>query len=181
MAKRRRKARKVHGIAGGKRRTHKRRYHGIAGTKHRSRVRRYHGGIGKFDVVGLATDIVGVGVGAVGGSFIASKLPIKNAKLKALIPIVLGLGLGMTKFGRGRVAKSAAGGMIAVGTLSLVKQFFPTLPMLTGADDAESVAGAIAALPSEEQALLGMVVNGEVVDGVEQYGYVDAPLSPDNV
>lgn len=180
MAKRKksRKARKISGIAGAKRTSKKaRRYHG---GKIR-RARRYSGA-SKLDIIGLATDIVGVGVGAVGGSFIAQKVPVKNAKLKAIIPIALGLGLGMTKFGRGRIAKSAAGGMIAVGTLSLVKQFFPTVPLLTGADDAEGVAGAIAALPDEEKALLGYVVNGEAGEVVESelMGVQDAPLSPDN-
>lgn len=186
MAKRRksRKARKYHGLPVAGRRTRKkaRRYHGIEGRR-RSRARRYHGA-GKLNIVGLATEIVGLGAGAVGGSFVAQKLPIANAKIKALIPIALGLGLGMTKFGRSNIAKAAAGGMIAVGTLSLVKQFFPTVPLLTGADDAETVAGAIDALPDEEKALLGYVVSGEdgeTVETPETYGYIDAPLSPDNV
>jgi len=187
MAKRKksRKARKYSGIpvAGAKRRTSKsRRYHGIEGRR-KTRARRYHGAA-KLNIVGLVTDIVGVGAGAVGGSFIAQKIPVKNAKIKALIPIALGLGLGMTKFGRGNLAKSIAGGMIAVGTLSLVKQFFPAVPLLTGAEDAESVAGAIDNLPADERALLGMVVqgeDGEVMESPETYGYIDAPLSPDNI
>lgn len=181
MAKRRksRKARKYHGIpVAGKRRSRKsRRYHGFEG---RRKARRYHGGA-RLNIIGLATDIVGLGVGAVGGSFIAQKVPVPNAKIKALIPIALGLGLGMTKFGRSSIAKAAAGGMIAVGTLSLVKQFFPTVPLLTGADSAETVAGAIDALPAEEKALLGYVVNGSddfSVEAPEQYGYIEAPLSP---
>lgn len=180
MAKRKksRKTRKYHGlpVAGRKTRRKARRYHGAARTR---RARRYHGA-GKFNVVALATDIIGVGVGAVGASFIAQKIPVSNAKIKALIPIVLGLGLGMTKFGQSSIAKAAAGGMIAVGTLSLVKQFFPTVPMLTGADDAETIAGAIDALPDEEKALLGMVVSGEGEEYPEVSGYIEAPLSPDN-
>lgn len=181
MAKRKkaRKARKISGgmIAGAKRKVSRkaRRYHG---GKVR-RARRYSGA-SKMDIIGLATDIVAVGAGAVGASFIANKVPVKNAKIKAMIPIALGLGLGLTKFGKSRAAKSAAGGMVAVGTLSLVKQFFPTVPLLTGADDAEGVAGAIAALPDEERALLGYVVNGETAEA-ELMGVEDAPLSPDSV
>lgn len=186
MAKRkRRKATKIHGmIAGKSRRRRSRRMHGLEGRKSR-RVRRYHGGGGsKLNIVALGTEIVGVGVGAVAGSFIAGKIPVPNPKLKAFIPIALGVGLGMTKFGRSPMIKSALAGSIAVGTLALVKSFFPTLPMLTGADDAESVMGAIDNLPDEERALLGMVVSGEVSEGsmegeegVETYGVVDAPLS----
>lgn len=188
MAKRKsRKAKKMHGFEGKARRS--RRYHGLAGGKKHRRARRYHGAP-KMDIMGFATDIISVGAGAVGASFIAQKVPVANAKIKALIPIALGLGIGLTKFGRNRMAKSAAGGMIAVGTLSLVKQFFPTVPLLSGADDAETVAGAIDALPEEEKALLGMVVSG--VDGAviegdddapETYGVgvLDAPLSPDNM
>lgn len=188
MAKRKsRKAKKMHGFEGKARRS--RRYHGLAGGKKHRRARRYHGAP-KMDIMGFATDIISVGAGAVGASFIAQKVPVANAKIKALIPIALGLGIGLTKFGRNRMAKSAAGGMIAVGTLSLVKQFFPTVPLLSGADDAETVAGAIDALPEEEKALLGYVVNGVdgmVVEGdnddVETYGVgvLDAPLSPDNM
>ena len=188
MAKRKsRKAKKYHGLEGkARRRSHK--YHGIAGGKKHRRARRYHGAP-KIDIMGFATDIISVGAGAVGASFIAQKIPVANAKIKALIPIALGLGIGMTKLGRNRMAKSAAGGMIAVGTLSLVKQFFPTVPLLSGADDAETVAGAIDALPDEEKALLGYVVSGvdgEVIQGesdVETYGVgvMDAPLSPDNM
>lgn len=185
MAKRKksRKARRKYSglpVAGRRTRKKVRRYHGAAKAR---RARRYHGAA-KLNIVGLATDIIGVGMGAVGGSFIAQKVPVSNGKIKAIIPIALGLGLGMTKYGRSSIAKAAAGGMIAVGTLSLVKQFFPTLPLLTGADDAEGVAGAIEALPDEEMALLGYVVSGENYEGVdstETYGYVEAPLSPDNI
>lgn len=190
MAKRKsRKAKRYHGFEGKARRTRKAsRYHGLAGGKKSRRARRYHGAP-KADILGFATDIISVGAGAVGASFVAQKIPVANAKIKALIPIALGLGIGLTKFGRNRMAKSAAGGMIAVGTLSLVKQFFPTVPLLSGADDAETVAGAIDALPDEEKALLGYVVSGvdgEVINGeddVETYGVgvLDAPLSPDSI
>jgi hypothetical protein len=179
MAKRRksRKSHKVHGMLAGRKHSRKaRRYHGIEGRRTR-RARRYHGAA-RLNIVGLATDIIGIGAGAVGGSFLAQKLPITNGKIKALIPIALGLGIGMTKFGRKEIVKSLAGGMIAVGTLSLVKQFFPTVPLLTGNDDAEAVAGAIDQLPAEEKALLGYVVSGADGEESETYGYEEAPLSP---
>ena len=180
MARRRtHKRRKTHAVAGalaGRRRSHKKYSGALAGTRRRRHSARRYSGISKFDVVGIATDMVGVGVGAVGGSFITSKLPITNAKLKALVPIVIGIGIGMTKLGRNRFVKSALAGSIAVGTLSLVKQFFPSVPLLTGADDAASVAGAIDNLADEEKAMLGYVLNGDG-SGVETYG-TEAPLSP---
>jgi hypothetical protein len=178
-----RKARKIHGMAG-KSRRHSRRVSGLVVSGRRTRrARRYHGSTAgrKLNVAALTTEIVGVGAGAVAGSFIANKVPGVNAKMKAFIPIALGVGIGMTKYGRSPIVKSALAGSIAVGTLALVKAFFPTLPLLTGTDDAESVMGVIDNLPDEEKALLGMVVNpemeGEDDTGVETYGVVDAPLS----
>lgn len=158
-------------------------------TRHAKRRTRRHarlGGIGKLNVMETVTDVAGLAAGAIGASYVAKMVPVKNAKIQALIPLALGIGLEMTKFGRGKMGKAVAGGAIAVGTLSLVKQFFPTMPLLSGAEDAESVAGAIDALPDEERAMLGLSVQGAYEDGMsgegetEYYG-VDAPLNPSNV
>ena len=188
MAAKKRKHQKKHKIHGGE-------LLGKSHRKHHRKSRRYHGAImaGKLDIAGTVQDLAGVAAGAVGSSFVAGMIPVKSAKIKAVVPIALGLFLGMSKFGKSRIMKSAATGALAVGTLSLVKQFFPTLPLLSGADDAVSVAGAIDALKPEERAMLGLAVNGEAMEGevdgdfegevdgdVETYG-VDAALSPANI
>ena len=179
-------------MSGRKRKHHRkaRKSYGFEGVRKHHRARRHHRrlrgdfGIGKVDIMGTAQDVAGLAVGAVGSSFVANMIPIKDAKIKAIVPIALGIGLGMTKFARGRLLKGAAAGAIAVGTLSLVKQFFPTLPLLSGAEDAASVAGAIDALNAEEKALLGLAVDGEGMEGFQTFGseaenYVgDASLSP---
>ena len=201
MGRKRRRSRKAKkglfgGFEGAKRRTHRRRRHtlrGEFGRRRRSR-RRYSGGLlagGKINPVEIATDIVGLGAGAVGASFIAKMVPVKDARLKAAIAIALGLGIGATKLGRNRIMKSLAGGAIAVGSLSLVKALAPQLPLLSGVEDAVSAAGAIDALPPEEKALLGMTVEGEIegeyegydeTSGIGDLGYsIAAPLDASNV
>lgn len=161
----------VHGSTGSKKvRRHRRRSHGLAG------------GLGRLNIMSTVGDMAGLAAGAVGASYVAKMVPVANAKVKALVPIALGLGLGMTRFGRGKMGKAASEGAIAVGTLALVKSFFPTLPLLSGADDAEGVAGAIDALPSEEKALLGLTVQGDGMGfDTDMAGVIDAPLSPSNV
>jgi hypothetical protein len=188
------------GLSMARKRHHKKRHYsgGFEGKRKHYRKRRYHGigGMlagGRLDLMGTAQDVGGLAAGAVGSSFVAKMVPVKDARIQAIIPIVLSIVIGMTKLGRSRIMKAAATGALAVGTLSLVKQFFPTLPLLSGAEDAESVAGAIDALPVEERAMLGLAVEGspdadfqegeagDAISEVETYGVMDAPLSPASI
>jgi hypothetical protein len=94
----------------------------------------FGGGAGK-GIMALLMNGLAAGAGAIGGAFAAGKLPIANPKLKALVPIALGIGLGMTKFGRKPIMQSVSLGLVAGGTLALVRQFAPQLPMLAGDDE----------------------------------------------
>lgn len=137
MAKRRSRKRRT------TRKASRRRYMGVDIAGGRKRVRRsrrrvrYMGGFGgkSKGIMALVMNGVAAGAGAIGGAFAAGKLPIANPKLKALVPIALGIGLGMTKFGKKPVMQSVSLGLIAGGTLALVRQFAPNLPMLAGDDD----------------------------------------------
>jgi hypothetical protein len=143
-----------------------RRYHGeFMGRRHRRSHRRYHGGfmgIRMPNIMSIVTEVGGVAGGAVGSSFVANMVPIANPKIKALIPLALGIVLSNSKLGKSGFGKGIALGSIAVGTISLVKQFAPQLPLLTG--DAE-VYGMLAS--PEERPMLGSTIEGD--DG--QYGY----------
>lgn len=106
-------------------------------AKKSRRVTRYSGILptNKKDFIKpLINSGVAVG-GAIAGSMIANKLPVANAKLKAGIPILAGLVLGMSKFGRKEIVQNLASGMMIAGGLALVRQLAPTLPLLAGEND----------------------------------------------
>jgi hypothetical protein len=149
--RRSRKARRVHGFEGRKRRS--RRYRGFEG---RRRTRRYHGAGGtRLNVMGIGTDVVGIGAGAVAGSAVAKLVPIADPRIKAAVPLILGIILSTMKFARSRIMQAVATGSVAVGTISLVKQFLPQIPMLAGAASAEDIIASVNQLPAEEKAMLG--------------------------
>lgn len=60
-------------------------------------------------------EVVGIGAGAIGAGFITSKLPIANPKIKAAVPIVVGLLLSGKTGAMGNIGK----GMIAAGAQQL--------------------------------------------------------------
>jgi hypothetical protein len=160
-------------IMAGKKRHHKRKAasskktYGFEGTRRRSKKRRvsHHvshvlsgAGKGGFDAGGIAVDLAGLLAGAIGLSFVAGMIPLKNAKLKTLIPIAAGiLGLSMPKLSRNRFINRAALGSLAIGGYSLTKQMVPALPLMGATDTAEGIGYAIQQLPAEEQAILGLL------------------------
>ena len=72
------------------------------------------------------------GIAAIAGSMAANKIPVANTKVKAAIPLALGVGLGMSKLGRNPKGMAAALGLSIAGALALVNQFKPGLTTLAG-------------------------------------------------
>jgi hypothetical protein len=104
--------------------------------------------------------------GAVVSSFGSNKLPIKNAKIRALIPIGIGLAAMLSPFGKNRIVRAAALGSTTVGLFSLLRSLVPALPLLSGEESAETIAAAIDRLPEEEKAILGITDQSpETADG----------------
>jgi hypothetical protein len=136
---------KMHGFEGGKK-----------GKKVHHKVTHYVSGAG-FDPAGLAVDLAGLLAGAIGLSFVASLVPIKDAKMKTAIPILAGiLGLSLPKLSKHRFINRAALGSLSIGGYSLVKQFLPQIPLMGATDTAEGIGYAIDNLPPEEKAILGI-------------------------
>lgn len=132
-----------------------------------------HGAGAGFDAGGIAVDIAGLLAGAIGLSFVAGMIPIKNAKLKTLIPLVAGVvGLSMPKLAKNRFINRAALGGLAIGGYSLTKQLAPGMPLMGATDTAEGIGYAIQQLPAEEQAILGLLPDySEQYSGEEQNEY----------
>lgn len=138
-----------------------RRHYGFEGKARRTRrsrrsVRRFSGArIGGVNVMGIGTDVVGMAGGAVAGSAVAKFVPIADPRIKALIPLLLGIVLSSMKFAKSRIMQAVATGSTAVGVISLVRQFLPNVPMLAGAASAEDIIASVNQLPPEEKAMLG--------------------------
>lgn len=122
-----------------------------------------HGAPGGFNAGSLAVDIAGLLAGAIGVSFAASMIPVKDAKIKALIPIALGLvGLSMPKLSKNHFINRAALGSLAIGGYTLTKTFLPSMPLMGASDTAEGIGYAIENLPAEEKAILGIMPTEEL-------------------
>jgi len=124
----------------------------------------------------ILMDGAGAAVGAVVAGVAANALPLPDPRLKAAMPIVAGVILANMKIGRSAMAKMACVGMISAGTLALVKQTMPGVPLLAGEEVAQ-----IDYIPEsqEEAALLG---ESELFDGESELyddDVVDVDLSSD--
>lgn len=136
-----------------KRKTPKRKAVGnMAKRKKATPKRRRKSGGGKVNAQKILMQGVGAAAGAVGAGVVANMIPLPDPRMKAALPIVAGVVLGMSKMGRTNVMKFASVGMISAGALALVRQFAPNVPLLAGEDQEmlDYVPGN-----DEELALLG--------------------------
>jgi len=172
--RRRRRRAKFTGFEGRRKRRRSRRSYGFEGRRRR---KRYYGGGGggRVSPVGaIINGAVAIG-GGVASSMAAHYIPIANPKIKAVIPIAIGLALGvMPMTRRNKVMQSVALGSIIVGGLSLVRQMLPTVPLLTG----DIYEGETMYVPQygEAPAMLGYPATfGDNLDGevIEQMGDLD--------
>jgi hypothetical protein len=74
-------------------------------------------------------------VGAIAAGAVASRVPVKDPKLKAALPMALGAALVAAKQTRKNpMVRNAAIGAIVAGGLATAKQLAPDLPLLAGED-----------------------------------------------
>lgn len=106
--------------------------HGKRKSRKHSR-RRYFGAEGsKLNIKHIAINTVSAVGGAIVGSMLANKLPVDN-RIKAIIPIVAGIILSGSKFGRkSSMVQAVSAGLVTIGGVSLVRNLVPSLPMLAG-------------------------------------------------
>lgn len=132
------------------------------GSKGKS-VRRYSGKAGnfvkkvtkRFDLMTAAKEIGGVGVGIAGGSLVANFVPIKDSRIKALVPMIIGLILPMFP---DPFIRHIGHGSLAVGAISLMRQLLPQIPILAGGENLNTAIGTIRQLPQREQAVLAGII-----------------------
>lgn len=180
MAKGKRKmsAKQKAALAMGRKRAAAKRSHGFEGFEGRKKKRAtvkhsivMRGGDPGPDIAGIGVDLAGLLAGAIGLSFIAGMVPIKNPKFKALIPIAAGIaGLFFPAIASNRFGSRAALGGLAIGGYSLTKQLVPKLPLMGAADTAEGIGAAIENLPEEEKAILGIIPEQVAQNQIEYQG-----------
>jgi len=124
--------------------------------------------------------------GAVGGSFIAGALPLpaQLAKVKPFIPLAGGVLLTTLKATRSNpMLRMMAIGMITASGLSLIRQFAPQVPLMTGevedellgvTDDELALLGGI---DEDELALLGLDDEDDGLLGVPMLGVPEDSMS----
>lgn len=107
--------------------------HGTRKRRKSSSRRRYFGVEGsKLNIKAVVINTVSAVGGAIVGSMLANKLPVDN-RIKAIIPIVAGIILSGSKFGRkSAMVQAVSAGLITIGGVSLVRNLIPSLPMLAG-------------------------------------------------
>ena len=145
----------------------------------RTRRRSRGGGSSKGSVMRIVrTSLAGVGGGILAGT-IANKVPIPNPKFRPLVPILGGVGLAALGMKRGNpMVSGIATGMIILGSIAAVRQYFPQVPLLAGEEDdtlflPNNIGGDIQELgyyPDFDDGLNGVVELGDE-DDLEEIFY----------
>jgi hypothetical protein len=112
----------------------------IMGSKKTSKKRRARsgflmGGSSKEKIKAIGNNALNVASGVAGGvlgAYLGNMLPIADARLKAGIPA--GAGILLASFARIPALKFAGIGLGVMGGLALLRQFMPSLPMLSGTE-----------------------------------------------
>jgi len=110
------------------------------------RRRRRMSGIGA--VGSTAMNVAYTIAGGVAAQLVSSKLPIANEKIKAAIPVALGLFL--PRFVKGAAGQGLANGMLAVGGIKLVQSFGVLNGIGAVASDSDYKTPMIAAMYNRE-------------------------------
>lgn len=131
--KARRKRRKQ--AAAPKRITKRRSVKTMARRKRHGKKARGHRGFRKPSMQHIAIDGAGIVGGAVGGAILSNVLPLPDLRMKAAASVLLGIVLASTNIIKGNIGKMAALGMVAGGSLSLLRRVLPTVPMLAGEEE----------------------------------------------
>lgn len=122
-----------------------------------------------------AVTVAGAAIGSMVGARIP--LPAQLAQFRGLLPIVAGVALGASKFGKGKMGSSLALGMIVAGGLAIGRQYAPQV--FAGEDEMlglpqlneDQLLGLEYQSGEEDTDLEGLEYqNGEDTDDVEIFG-----------
>lgn len=169
------------GMEGKRRRRVRMPWFGVDGARRRRRGRRRGLGAvmagaapaGGRSVGGVLTSGAAIVAGAAAGSVLAAKVPLPGAltRWRPVLPIAVGVGLGVSRFGRKRIVTDLALGMIAAGGLALGRLYAPQLfagdDEMLGLDAATDEALGLTYAGDDR---LGLTYEGDEVEGDEVEG-----------
>jgi hypothetical protein len=105
-------------------------------AKAKSTVKKYSGAArGFLKKAGMQKSITDAATAVAGGvlaGLLVNKIPVKDARIKALLPIIAGIGIAGTIGTKNAMVKGVSNGMIILGTVALFKKLAPNVPMLAG-------------------------------------------------
>jgi len=112
--------------------------------------------------------------GGIASGFLVNKFPVKDARIKAALPIIGGIVLSGTLGKRNKMVKGVAEGMVLLGAVSLFKQLAPGVPFLAGEQQYYIPAGIPyipgGQLPAPDQSTADLGFMGENVSmGIDEY------------
>ena len=113
----------------------KRKSSGGGGVQKKRGRRRGFGGGSKGQLISSVKEAaVAIGGGLVAG-MVANKLPIQNAKLKAISPALAGAAMLLTIGRKNPLVRQLATGMLVLGGVSAIRSAFPNVPLLAGEEE----------------------------------------------
>jgi len=160
MAKKRKRAKSMHGEPGRKRGKRRSFMHGGKGFSGRN-------------IQNMALDVLGIGAGVIGSAYIGQMLPIKDNRLKAAVPAIGGIALaGMVKQ---PMLRHLGYGLAVAGIVSLARQFVPAIPALAGVDEMEAQLQLLGeeVIEGEPYALGYQSFDGQEANGIDPSEAID--------
>lgn len=141
----------------------------MAKKKGTRKIHRTGSASGKQNVKSLALNGAGIVGGAIGGAILSNMIPVADLRMKAAGSILIGMILAGTNIIKGPIAKMAALGMVAGGSLSLLRRVLPNVPMLAGEEIDSLEYSGVEELEYTGEDLSDLEGEGEYSD-IEQAG-----------
>lgn len=86
----------------------------------------------KSNAVGMMKEAALAIAGGTVAGLLVNKLPVKDARIKAAIPIAAGIALSGTMGQKNKMIAGVAQGMVILGSVGLFKSLAPNVPFLAG-------------------------------------------------
>lgn len=149
-------------------------FEGMAGSRkrrtHKARRRHYMGANPTSAAMDNLKNALIVGTGAVVGSMIGRLVPVSDTRIKAGVPLALGIILPMVA--KNKLIQSLALGLTTIGVVSMVKTFAPNIALL-GVDEPMLIT-------ADQAKLLGLPISGVEGDqGINVTDMAGVPMEGD--
>lgn len=133
-----------------------------SGSTQKGKSKRFAGVAGKAKgMIPVVKEVAAAVAGGVVAGAVANKLPIADNRIKAALPVVAGILLAGTIGKKNSMMRELGAGMAVIGSIGLIKQLMPNVPVLAGEDevyvipDANGYAGEMMQLGYDNDNYMG--------------------------